>query len=369
MPLENDTATNPAGASGGEQSSAQSTVVANGDAAQNNSTASPGSTATPSPASPQGESGGGDAGKTEAAPKSALDAVLKAIGKAPAGQQAGETKPGEKAEPVTEAEHNAAGEGEKDWIDRETYGKLPPVVRRRIGNLTTQRNEARDAFKAAEPKMKVHDDLVTYCKSNRVSQDDFSYALRVMSLVRTDPVKAWQELQPLINDLRGHVGEVLPADLQKEVEAGTLSEPRAKELAANRRERSRLEDNTQQRDAEATAEREHIAAQKNITDITTALKGWEQRWSASDPDYKKKSQRVWERMVTMIQGKTLTPQQAVEIAEQAKKDVEEWLKGVLPPKHEIRPPVPNGVAAGTKKQPSSALEAAKMAVNATRAAA
>jgi hypothetical protein len=113
-------------------------------------------------------------------------------------------------------------------------------------------------------------------------------------------------LQPVMRDLQGHVGEILPADLAKEVEDGTISEERAKELARAAREASAAQ--TPGRAAQrAAARRRRARWQDNHTKITSSIKGWEDGWKAKDPDYKLKAERVFERMVVLMQGKDITP--------------------------------------------------------------
>lgn len=320
---------------------------------------------------PAGSSQGapaGESGKDE--PKSALDAVLKVLAKdkpATDGQKpAVETT----TTTVDEKEHQSVGEGEKDWLSREEYAALPQRARARMVNLTKQKNEFRDKAATFEPKAKTYDELSTYCRDHRLSPEDFSFALSLMSEIRAgSPAKAYEMLQPVIRDLQGHVGEILPADLEKEVAAGTLSEERATELAAARRERQRLERQGQERgeqDRQAAADR---AVQENHNNVTGAIKGWEDAWKAKDPDYKQKAERVFERMVVLMQGKTVTPQLAVEIAEQAKKDVEGWLAGVLPKPKEVKPGPTGGTGGTTTKKAGSALEAAQQALEKTRVAA
>lgn len=363
-----------ADAAAGAQQSQQST---NADAG---TTAGDG---TPPAGGSQGTPAGDTKTKVDDKPKSALDAVLKVMkpaASAPAAPAIGDKKDEKAAEP-TEQEHKVAGEGEKDWISRDEYAKLAPVVRRRITNLTSQRNEARDQVKSFEPKAKTYDDLVSYCNGSKVSSEDFQYGLHIMGLVRTNPAQAWKELQPLINDLQAHVGEVLPADLAKEVDDGKISEERAKELAATRRERARLEADRQsstENSRRETAERNY---QDAVNKQTESIKTWEQTWKAADPDYDKKKERVWERMVTLLNTatefgrKVLPPEETVKLAEQAKKDVEGWIAGLLPKPREIRPgPGASGgggssANTSTQKTPTSALEAARNALSKTKVAA
>jgi hypothetical protein len=332
---------------------------------------------------PAGEAGS-DGKKVDDAPKSALDAVLKVLDKKADGAAAAasdgaaaEKKDGTQAgapaaDATTDEEHKKAGEGEKDWISKEDYAKLPPAVRRRFGTLTSQRNEARDQAKAFQPKAQVFDELQTYCKQSGLSAEDFNYGLEIMRLVRNDPVKAWEALQPVIKELQGHVGEILPADLAKEVEDGSITDSRAKELAAARRAAQRLNGQSEERARADREAQEQRSVTETVQKVTLAITGWENQWKGSDPDYPKKAKRVWAEMRVLMDakqsetGRLLTADEAVAIAKEAKKNVEDWLAELLPKKEEKRPLNPTGSNAGTNRKPSSALEAAQMAVSASR---
>lgn len=363
------------------QESQNSTVTATADGVtqqpgvQDNKQGDSGTTgSTPAADSPQGTAAGAAADK----PKSALDAVQRVLdkGRTTAAATATASTAAEKKEGTTAAnddkvgdEHKQVGEGEKDWISREDYAKLPPAVRRRFGTLTSQRNEARDSLKSAQPKATAYDELATYCKTSGLTPDDFTFGLEVMRLVRTDPAKAWDALQPVIKDLQAHVGEILPTDLQKEVDAGTISEARAKELALARRERQRLTANDEGRVERDRVEGERRAYATRTEKVKGAIEGWENQWKGNDPDYAKKAERVWERMVVLMQGHEheMTPELAVKIGNQAKKDVEDWLSGLMPRREEKRPLNPSGTTVNTNKRPANALEAARMGLAKTAA--
>jgi hypothetical protein len=79
-------------------------------------------------------------------PKSALDAVLKVLKKpaaaAPTADKATQAPPASGGRSTRRAQGGRRG---REGLDQpEEYAKLPPVVRRRIGRLTSERNEARD---------------------------------------------------------------------------------------------------------------------------------------------------------------------------------------------------------------------------------
>ncbi len=378
-PVDDQQDTTITNTSGAPEGGAADTSTSPGGVATDGGSQAASGESSPASGGPQGTPAGEEAGSTKAdeKPKSALDAVRAVLDK---GREAAATKAageGEQPKPpageakVDDKEHQAAGEGEKEWISKEQYAALPPVVRRRIGRLTEERNSVRDELRAAQPNLKAYNDLRTYCQSNGMTADDFQFGLGIMALVKNDPAEAYKQLQPILRQLQAHVGEILPQDIQQALDDGKISEAHAKELAAARRRTAFVETKSAERD-EATRRADY---ERQLTDhntkVTSSIEAWEQQWKASDPDYPKVKQRVWERMVVLLNEATengtklLTPEATVEIANRAKKDVKDWLAEALPRPREVKKGPESGNNLNTKKQPTTALEAAKLAVAAT----
>lgn len=73
---------------------------------------------------------------------------------------------------------------------------------------------------------------------------------------------------------------------------------------------------------------EKPAAQENVAAMQSAVASWEKNWSKSDPDYASKKDRVLDRLELMLKAAKIenklpqTVEQAVVLAEKARKDVE-----------------------------------------------
>lgn len=352
----------------GEQSQQSGPAV---DGAQNTDQgAAPGK--TPDGQKPEGEAGKeGEQGGDKDKPKSALDAVLKVVGdrRQAAEQEAdgGEKKP---AAAGKDGEKKGAdgdeGDGKEDLtvgkIEKDEWDKLPQRTRQRITQFRAKLKDRDTQIQAMTPKVQTYDQLVGYCRNNGLSPDDFTEGLEIMRLVKQDPAAAYERLKPVLALLQEHVGELLPDDLKAELEEGKITEARAKELARARKERERLEHQGKQRNAADEERRRQEDSQRFVQNVERSVREWEGRWKSSDPDYKRKAPMVWERMqVLLANEKEITPQRAVEIADQAKSDVEERLKEFTPTKKRIDP-VPPGGSGKVTQQPKSALEAARLAV-------
>lgn len=244
-------------------------------------------------------------------------------------------------------------------LTKEQWDALPAPFRARV-------NELQRAVKEQGPAVKAYNDLQTWARNSGISQDEFTFGLELISAMRNDPRVAWEMLQPSLAVLRKHVGEELSEDLQADVTAGTISPERARELAAARAERVRLEHQGRRREAadeQRAAQDEHRRIHGTMKN---AIAGYETQWKASDPDYPKKMERVknefYMRLIARRQAGTpvSTPQEAVELLKAARKDIEMWMTGFLPPPKAKETLPAGGTSAQTRVEPQNALEAAKL---------
>ena len=331
----------------------------------------------------------GDQGaEAKKGPQSSLEAVKavmdgdRAAAEAAAGGANAQQAGGAQAQPAQQDEaaaHAAAAEGEKDWLSPAEWGKLDQRVRKRITGLVSKNKAVRQEFdtyrSAAEPKARTFDDLHRFTRQLGLTGPQLGGYFELIRQIHQDPARAWQTIQPTLRYLQEHVGEVLPKDLQEAVDGGQITAEYAKQLAGERRERVRLQgdrDTRAQADEQAAVQRRFEAV---VNDQTETVRAWEKNWQATDPDYAKKKDRVWERMVTLLDearraagGAILPKDKVLEIAERAKKDVSEWVAGLLPPKREQRPVTGGNMNVQAKREPGSSLDAARLGLELSRAA-
>jgi len=331
------------------------------------------SPAADDPASPQGQS------KADDQPKSALEAVLRAESKRRADEEvkaapATEKPQGDPATAQPAAEADAGGEdGER--IPDEVYKALPPIVKKRFGFLTRQNNERRDKLRSLEPVVQRDGQLQGFLEQHAIPQGEFSWLMQFAALVKTDPGKAYQHVAPLVRSLQEHVGEVLPEDLRAEVDAGTLSEARARELAATRNAKAVADANIA-RTTEVQRTREtQEAFSRHVADVSAAVTGWENQWKGSDPDFAVKQPFVWPELQMLLTeeqrangGQPVPKAKVLELASQARKNIEARLAGIRPAPR-AKNTVTGGAAVLTTKEPKNALEAAQLGLARARQAA
>ena len=149
--------------------------------------------------------------------------------------------------------------------------------------------------------------------------------------MKNDPFKALQLIAPYYNDLLEVTGQILPPDLQAQVKAGYLTQAHAVEISQGRA-RGQVQPVIAQQQTQREQQRSVRQQGQNAATMQNAIASWEQNWSSSDPDYNIKKERVLDRLELMLARATRenklpqTVEQAVAMAEKAKKDVEADLR-------------------------------------------
>jgi hypothetical protein len=161
------------------------------------------------------------------------------------------------------------------------------------------------------------------------------------------------------------LGFALPDDLRERVETGALDEEAAQELArarANEKIRTASAERTEKVQTEQTQREQAIAAAQACA---TAVDEWEKRQKASDPDYARKAELVETTCRAIVQqtGKPpKTPEEAIALAENALKRVNDQFKSLLPKPKAIRPS-PTGSSAPTVHEHKTLKDAIRSAVS------
>ena len=230
-----------------------------------------------------------------------------------------------------------------------------PAWKRVIG----ERNAVREENAKLQAAVKAETSLVNYCKQRGVTDDQFRQAMEVVSLLNTDPAKAYENLRPLMEGLETHMGMRLPQDLDAKVKEGILDPETAKEVARLRAEKTFA---AQRGQTEATQRQQAVVAS-----MVTGLNAWDQNKRATDPDFDKKVDLVRGVYLTMYQatdaqGRPLnpvrTPDEAVALAEKAYAEVNSKIAGFVPARAQQRVLTSrNASTERTTKKPGSTKEA------------
>jgi len=200
----------------------------------------------------------------------------------------------------------------------------------------------------------------TFLKTNGVSYKDAGDALKLAALAYKDPAQFAVKIQELAQQWGAYVGNILPADLQREVDEGLITEGRAQELAKARGQVAIREQQIQQQD-------QKIAASDNATEMQTRqqlLENWMDQVSKTDSAIEKKLPFITDRMsqIRAAEGDPKNVQEVWNRLNRAYQDVTERLRTFQPPRPTTPSvPQPTGMTRGAIAAPTTfegALDAA-----------
>jgi len=234
-----------------------------------------------------------------------------------------------------------------------------PAFKKVTAERTAARRELKELKAQVEP-LKAdagrYRQLDGFLKTNNVPPAEAAKALKMVALAVQNPNEFYKELAELTKEWGDHLGHNLPADLQAEVDNGTISPERAAELA---QARGKINVATQQVDKfqEQTQVQRQQQELEHRTNLFTA---WSQQTSQTDPDLQKKMPMMVERMKYILEteGDPGSDQKAWERLNRVHKEVTERIRGFVPPKPAITPsPRSQGAPSGPTTAPSTMDEA------------
>lgn len=302
----------------------------------------------------------------DSAPGTMFDAIEAAVGAqdpdpaaetpSDAPQETPEAEPPEQAPPPSEGpethDETAAGsdapredafgddpENPDDAFTEEEARALTGKTRRRIKQLLNQRRHFQEEAERARP-------IFDYIRQNNIPEKDLDVVLGLTAkLANGDYAGFLQGVEPILNLARQFTGEVLPPDLQEQVQKGYVAPAIAKELA-QRRNAERL---AQQRTQQATQQAQQMEARLHRDRVRQAVNSWEAQTRGSDPDFDAKADLVRTASHALIRqyGEPKSPEQAVQYVRHAYAYANEKL-AQMKPKPRPTAPVPDSVTKTTE---------------------
>lgn len=249
-------------------------------------------------------------------------------------------KPDGPATPAKAAEKTDADEEEDNGEDRgEAFGKHP-----RWQKMVAARNEYREKATAASqevealrPRADEYGLIEQYMSNNGLQPAEVIDGFKIMALMKQDPAAAREALQFHLNRIDSFLGNILPPELQRQVDEGFTTEEIARETVRSRNQ-------LQRQQAETEQYRQYIGQQQVEQQSTqlrqgmmSAVSQWEAQIKTSDPDYAMKEQFVVDKLkVLRTQYRVETPEQAVQLAKMAYDEATKQLRG-LTKRPEMRP--------------------------------
>jgi len=328
-------------------------------------------------AKPSEQSSGSDPRDAKAAESSAagdadaksapslLDVVNKALEQERDGKSSGSDGQDGKSDAKAE------GDGEKKTdAEAEAEEEKPPFHEHpRWKKVQAELKELRPLKQSIEtltPRAEAFDQLQTYVREAGLDTDEVNEGFAVMRAMKNDPERVIPVLEGYLERLRAATGHTLTPELKQKVSQGYVDEATALELSRTQSREARAAaaaDAALKRAEEIQGESKAEATKR---DVVAAVSEWDKRWSTSDPDYTLKVDRVKKdiRAHVLEFGPPATSQQAVEIAEKIRKDIDAEFKKLAPHRKPVQPSPAGGSSASATPSPKSSLDVVNLALGA-----
>lgn len=310
-------------------------------------------------------------GKPEEKAKTALEVVREVMAESREKAEKAEKAAAEpRPEAAGEKDTAVAEDPKKDLLTKTEWAALSDKAKARIGWLGNEVKAERKLRAELEPRAQMFDEMAGFVTATGMSQEQFVEGLNIMGWLVTDPVKAYEALKPIYENLQAHMGERLPADLQEQVDDGRIAPELAQELAFNRSQRTLLETkNTQRTQYQAELDSQHaerLRLEKNEAETRQTIAEWQARQLASDPDFKLKAQYISDRAYVMVnQEGPKTPKEILDLLDRAKGEVDKRVGGQQK-RRGLNPVTVAGAGGNISREPTTPLEAARIALAAMR---
>lgn len=179
--------------------------------------------------------------------------------------------------------------------DNENYSDVPfnkhPRFQEVLGQLKTFRVDA-ERYKNVE----------SFIDEQGLSGEEAADLLKVGGLIKTDPVKAWPLIKPIVQKVLLAAGEILPEDLKTKVQAGEMSHEAALEVSRNRA-LVQSADVRREFETKRATTREQTNARG---EVLRTVNSWEADRRARDPNFDAKMPAI-EKEVAWLQTKEGRP--------------------------------------------------------------
>jgi hypothetical protein len=263
------------------------------------------------------------------------------------------------------------GEAEDDSGDltEEELARLRPKTRKRIDNLLKDRSDRDTKIAEIEPKAAQFDKLVRFIDEADLTKDEVNKLFDVGKDLKQNPIRAYEVLRPIMDQLEQIVGVRLPEDLQNAVRLGQITEAHAQELSSARGRSTVTQQQLERRDRQDQTRQERDKFEGRVNEVSGKVSEWERSQEKSDPDWKLKQPRIKDRIDLEILRRRQneptyfpTAEEAISLSKKALEEVNAEFKKLAPARREIRPGHTDAAATRSTAQPKTALEAAKLAV-------
>lgn len=235
----------------------------------------------------------------------------------------------------------------------ETEDDVPFNKHPRFQQLIKERNE----FKEDATQQR---NIQKFMKENSLTPDEAAQGFRIMAMLKNNPLQAYNELKPIYESVAQLSGKVIPDDIQSKVNDGYMDEDAASELAQLRAKASHNENRVQQLNNAQQQQKQ----QQYANHIASAASSWEQKTKQQDPDYNLKAEMLSDRVSVLVRekGSPKTPEQAVQVMNEAYAEINERFKMLTPIKKPMNTPTGQKLSGSPMSEPQSMMEAVEQAL-------
>lgn len=228
-----------------------------------------------------------------------------------------------------------------------------PVPYERFQKVISQKNEYKQGHEQYQK-------ITGYLSSNNITAEEASAGMQIMALMKNDPQKALEALNPYMDALRQTTGDVLPDDIRGKVDDGYMDEDAGRELARTRADANLL----RQRNEQANAQMAQNASAQHLEGLAQTVTDWEMRKRQTDPDYDLKQDEIDDRVKVLVQerGRPDTAEAAIAMANEAYDAVNNRVSARSSVKKPMRTASGGKLGGTPTPEPKSLLEAVQNAM-------
>jgi hypothetical protein len=218
--------------------------------------------------------------------------------------------------------------------DDEDFSDVPFNKHPRWQQVIQQRNAYRDDAGR-------YQNIVKFGDENGLTGEDMAEALHIAALMKRDPMKAWEQMKPMVQDLATRAGVILPADLREMVQSGRLTQEAAKLVATERAKAEALRAGSNLDKQAAERRQQQIEMEKQqaaALAVRTTVSTWEAD-KRKDPDFGKLTEDLQARILFLQHrdGKPTTPEKVRQQLDQAYADVKKARQRMAPRRPDMIP--------------------------------
>lgn len=241
--------------------------------------------------------------------------------------------------------------------DTEDYKDVPFHKNPRFRQVIQERKEFKQQAEDYKEKARQFDQVVDVMNQNQLTPDDMAEGIKIMALMKNDPLAAKEAIKPHLENLGRYTGEVLPEDIQTRLNEGYIDDETATELAQARMQAEML------KGREAGLQQQTVQAEQGR--IQNAVVSWENQARSTDPDFAMKETLISDRVRGMVaeRGQPRTVDEGLLMAKEAYEAVNDHLrKFAVEPKQPVTPAGGGKVSGTPIPSPTSLQEAMEQAV-------